>query len=213
MASLSMNISFRFEGGLCPIKPTEMSLVPAPFYLDNSQLSFILRKAIELLADIMGWSGNHRKEKPVSNNHAISKLDDLITTLIDSVKGYEHSADKVKSVEFQTLFRDLAAERSKAVDLLQARSLALGGQPNTFGSAAGTVHRRIEDIFVALGGGDKAVIQAIDRGEDYLREEFERVLKDEAMDAETNAVVRQAHESVSHGHVVVNSLKDQLANA
>ena len=149
----------------------------------------------------------------MSNNHAISKLDDLITTLIDSVKGYEHSADKVKSAEYQTLFRDLAGERTRAVDLMQARSRALGGKPNAFGSVAGTVHRRMDDIFVALGGGDKAVIQAVDRGEDYLREEFERVLKDEAIDAETQAVVRQAHESVAHGHMVVNGLKDQLATA
>ena len=147
----------------------------------------------------------------MSNTHVISKLDDLITTLIDSVKGYEHSADKTQSVEHQTLFCDLAGERTKAVDLLQARSRALGGKPNEFGSAAGTVHRRIEDIFVALGGGDKAVIQAIDRGEDYLREEFERVLKDKAIDAETHEVVRRAHESVAHGHMVVNGLKDQFA--
>jgi uncharacterized protein (TIGR02284 family) len=147
----------------------------------------------------------------MSTNHAISKLDDLITTLIDSVKGYEHSADKVKSDAFQTLFRDLAAERGKAVDLLQAHSRALGGDPNAFGSVAGTVHRRMEDIFVALGGGDKAVIQALDRGEDYLREEFERVIKDEAIDPETLDVVRHAYASVAHGHGVVNGLKEQLA--
>ncbi|WP_420145013.1 PA2169 family four-helix-bundle protein [Sphingobium sp.] len=149
----------------------------------------------------------------MSNNHAISKLDDLITTLIDSVKGYEHSAEKIQSVEYQTLFRDLAGERTKAVDLLQDRSRALGGKPNAFGSMAGTVHRQMEGLFVALGGGDKAVIQAIDRGEDYLREEFERVLKDEAIDEETQAIVRRAHESVAHGHMVVKGLKDQLAAA
>ncbi|HUD94209.1 PA2169 family four-helix-bundle protein [Sphingobium sp.] len=149
----------------------------------------------------------------MSNNHAISKLDDLITTLIDSVKGYQHSADKVKSPEFQTLFRDLAVERSNAVELLQERSRTLDGKPNQFGSAAGTVHRRLEDILVALGGGDKAVIQAVDRGEDYLREEFERVLKDSAIDEETLAVVRRAHESVLRGKIVIDNLKVQLAAA
>ena len=122
------------------------------------------------------------------HNHTISKLDDLITTLIDSVKGYEHSAEKAKSAPFETLFGDLAAERRAAVGLLQERSRQLGGKPNEFGSAAGTVHRWIEDIHVALGGGDKAIIQAIDRGEDYLSEEFARVLKDDAIDAETLAV-------------------------
>lgn len=149
----------------------------------------------------------------MSNNHAISKLDDLITTLIDSVKGYEHSAEKAKSPEFQALFRDLATERQVAVTLLQDRSRALDGKPNEFGSAAGTVHRRLEDILVALGGGDKAVIQAIDRGEDYLREEFNRVLKDTKIDAETQSFVQRAHESVLHGQTVVTRLKEQLATA
>ncbi len=149
----------------------------------------------------------------MSNNHAISKLDDLITTLIDSVKGYSHSADKTKSDYYGKLFQDLAAERQQAVALLQERSRALGGKPNDFGSVAGTVHRRMEDIFVALGGGDKAVIQAIDRGEDYLRDEFERVIKDDAIDAETQTAVQQAYGSVAHGRSVVETLKQQLAAA
>jgi uncharacterized protein (TIGR02284 family) len=147
----------------------------------------------------------------MSNNHAISKLDDLITTLIDSVKGYDHSADKAKTPSMAQLFRDLSAERTEVVKLLQDRSRALDGRPNQFGSAAGTVHRRLEDILVALGGGDKAVVQAIDRGEDYLDEEFQRVLKDEAIDAETRAVILRAHQSVLHGRSIVDSLKLQLA--
>jgi uncharacterized protein (TIGR02284 family) len=146
----------------------------------------------------------------MSNNHAISKLDDLITTLIDSVKGYSHSAEKARSAEFQTLFRELAAEREQAVMLLQARSEMLGGKPNRFGSAAGTVHRRLEDILVALGGGDKAVVQAIDRGEDYLREEFERVRKDDAIDAETREVVERAFQSVARGRALIDALKQSV---
>jgi uncharacterized protein (TIGR02284 family) len=147
----------------------------------------------------------------MSNNHAISKLDDLITTLIDSIKGYDHSADKTQIPSMAQLFRDLSAERTEVVKLLQDRSRALDGRPNQFGSAAGTVHRRLEDILVALGGGDKAVVQAIDRGEDYLDEEFQRVLKDDAIDAETQAVILRAHQSVLHGRSIVDSLKLQLA--
>ena len=55
------------------------------------------------------------------NNHVISKLDDLITTLIDSVKGYEHSAGKAKSPAFETLFRALAAERPRAPSIAASR--------------------------------------------------------------------------------------------
>ncbi len=148
----------------------------------------------------------------MSTNHVLSKLDDLITTLIDSVKGYEHSAEKAEAPRFQQLFRDLAAERREAVAMLQARSQALGGKPNDFGSAAATLHRRVEDLRLAFGGGDKAIIAEVERGEDYLKEEFDRVIKDEAMDAESQAVVRRAHESVLNGHAVISALKHQLVD-
>lgn len=58
----------------------------------------------------------------MSTNHEISKIDDLITTLIDSVKGYDHSAEKVDSPDLKTLFVDLATQRCATVKLLQQAS-------------------------------------------------------------------------------------------
>jgi len=55
----------------------------------------------------------------MSTNHEISKIDDLITTLIDSVKGYDHSAQKVDSPDLKALFIDLATQRRAAVECLQ----------------------------------------------------------------------------------------------
>lgn len=147
----------------------------------------------------------------MSGNHDLSKIDDLITTLIDSIKGYEHSADKVKSGDLQQLFTDLAAQRRSAVELLQQTSRTLGGSPNDFGSAAATVHRRIEDLRVALGGGDSAVVSEIERGEDYLKEEFDRVVRDEAIDARTREAVTSAYQSVTRGHALISDLKHRLA--
>jgi len=62
-----------------------------------------------------------------------SKLDDLIVTMIDSVKGYEHSAGMAHGA-YAALFTKLAAERREAVALLQAHSSAIGGSPKDFGS-------------------------------------------------------------------------------
>jgi uncharacterized protein (TIGR02284 family) len=147
----------------------------------------------------------------MSANHELSKIDDLITTLIDSVKGYDHSAEKVESPELKALFVDLAGERRRAVALLQQTSRELGGTPNDFGSAAATVHRRIEDLRVALGGGDKAIINEIERGEDYLKEEFDRVLNDEEASAPTRTAVAEAYRSVAHGHAKISALKHAYA--
>lgn len=149
----------------------------------------------------------------MSTNHDVSKLDDLIVTTIDSVKGYEHSADKAEGSRFAQLFRDLADERRQVVATLQAESRRLGGTPNDFGSAAATLHRRWEDLRVALGGGDAAIIKAIERGEDYLKEEYERVLNDDRMGAETKAVVSECYGSVRHGNDMAGELKHILESA
>jgi len=149
----------------------------------------------------------------MSTNHDVSKLDDLIITLIDSVKGYEHSADKVEAARYRDFFLAMAQERREAVTALQSTSRALGGTPADYGSAAATLHRRLEDLRVALGGGDKAIVKEIERGEDYLKEEFERVLADERMSVAGKAAAREAYVSVRRGHDRTSALKHQLEAA
>jgi uncharacterized protein (TIGR02284 family) len=149
----------------------------------------------------------------MSDNTDISKLDDLIVTTIDSVKGYEHSAEHAEAARYADLFRRLASERRDVVAGLQARSRALGGTPNEFGSAAGTLHRGFESLRRALGGGDEAIVKEVERGEDYLKEEFERALGDDAISTETRAIIDGCYTTVKRGHDIVSQLKHQLAAA
>ena len=100
----------------------------------------------------------------MSTNTDTSKLDDLIHTVIDSIKGFERSAEDAPDGRFAGFFRDMARDRREVATILQARSRALGGSPTDQGSIAGTLHRRWEDLRAALGGGDKAVIQEVERG-------------------------------------------------
>jgi uncharacterized protein (TIGR02284 family) len=149
----------------------------------------------------------------MSETHDNSKLDDLIVTLIDSVKGFEHSAGKAEAARYRDFFVDMARERREAVTLLQAASRAEGGTPADYGSAAATLHRRFEDLRVALGGGDTAIVREVERGEDYLKEEFERVLADERMSPAAMAAVREAYGSVRRGHDKASALKRELETA
>jgi uncharacterized protein (TIGR02284 family) len=146
----------------------------------------------------------------MSDNHDVSKLDDLIVTLIDSVKGFEHSAEKAEAARYKDFFLEMAQERRTAVTVLQAASRAEGGTPADYGSMAATLHRRIEDLRVAFGGGDKAIVKEVERGEDYLKEEFDRVLTDERMSPAALVAVRQAHDSVRRGHDRASALKHEL---
>jgi uncharacterized protein (TIGR02284 family) len=149
----------------------------------------------------------------MSENHDNSKLDDLIVTLIDSVKGFEHSAERAEGTRYRDDFLAMARERREAVETLQAASRAEGGSPADYGSAAATLHRRIEDLRVAFGGGDAAIVKEVERGEDYLKEEFERVLADARMSPAAMAAVREAYGSVRRGHDRARAMKQALEAA
>ncbi|MBO9712910.1 PA2169 family four-helix-bundle protein [Sphingomonas sp.] len=146
-------------------------------------------------------------------NHDVSKLDDLIVTTIDSARGYANAADHADAERYAAFFREMATERLHLVDLLSAQSRAEGGTPAEYGSTAATIHRRWEDLRTALGGGDAAILAEVEHGEDYLLEEWRRVLDDERMSTDSLAVVRPAFETVQRGHARARALRDELAAA
>ena len=145
----------------------------------------------------------------MSINTDISKLDDLIVTTIDSIRGYENSADHANAGRYADFFRSMAGERRNVVSRLQSASRTLGGTPAEYGSAAATLHRRWEDLRHALGGGDVALLKEVERGEEYLKEEFERALGDDNISASARAVIAECFESVLHGHGRARALQQQ----
>jgi uncharacterized protein (TIGR02284 family) len=146
----------------------------------------------------------------MSTNTDTSKLDDLITTTLDSVRGFEESAQNAPDGRFTSFFREMASERREVVSQLQAHSRSLGGSPTEQGSVAAAIHRRWEDLRAALGGGDKAVIQEVERGEDYLKQEYERAMNDTNVSEATRAVITTAYASVRRGHDRARDLKHQV---
>lgn len=71
---------------------------------------------------------------------------------------------------------------------------------------AASVHRRWKDLRRAFGGGDHGIAAEVERGEAYLKEEFDRVLADDKIPAETLTVVRRANESVIRGQEQARNL-------
>jgi uncharacterized protein (TIGR02284 family) len=141
----------------------------------------------------------------------ITTLNTLITTLIDSINGYEDSAANLDSPRIQQLFREKAGERQRVVESLRAEVRRLGGNPEDDGSFLGKTHQRFLDLKAAIAGRDeKAVINETERGEDYLKEKFETALSSSTLSGETRAAVEQAYQSVRSGHDQVSALKHGL---
>src|SRR5206468_10844957 len=113
------------------------------------------------------------------NNHSdeISTLNTLIATTIDSITGYENSAKDIENQRFAEIFRQRATERQQVVEELRAEVRRLGGDAEDSGSFLGKTHQRFEDLKAAVTGQDEqAIINEVERGEDYLKEKFETAL-------------------------------------
>jgi uncharacterized protein (TIGR02284 family) len=148
------------------------------------------------------------------NDHDIQVLNSLITTTIDSANGFERSAEDADARQFVDMFREFAQERRQVVGRLQERVRTLGGTPNDDGSLKADLHRRWVDLRDAISrGGDKEVINEVERGEDYLKEKYDTALADSELSPETLAVIREAYQSVRAGHDRASALKHSLQGA
>jgi len=146
-------------------------------------------------------------------DHDISVLNSLITTTIDSANGFERSAEDAESPRFTQMFRDFAQERRQIVDRLQEKVRQLGGTPNDDGSLIAGLHRRWEDLKDALGAGDKAVIDEVERGEDYIKDKYEEALGDDRLGPDSRGLIQECFESIRRGHDQASQLKHGMEAA
>jgi len=144
-------------------------------------------------------------------DHDIATLNSLTTTTIDSCDGYERAAEDASAGRFREMFRECARERRAAVSDLQQTVRSLGGTPVDDGSLMANIHRRWLDLKNALsGGGDKAIIDEVERGEDYIKGKYEEALGDSELSPTALEAVDAAYCSVRAGHDRVRDLKHSM---
>lgn len=141
-------------------------------------------------------------------NAEIITLNTLTATLIDSVNGYQDAAENTHSDRFKEMFTQAADERTEAVEKLRAQVTAIGGSAEDDGSFLGKTHQRFLDLKAAITGrDDKAIINEVERGEDYLKEKFELALSKGELSAQSRTIVEEVFQSVRNGHDKMSSLK------
>jgi len=142
------------------------------------------------------------------HSDTISTLNTLIATTIDSITGYEDSAQNIDNERFREIFRQRANERQQVVESLRSEVRRLGGNPEDDGSFLGKAHQRFEDLKAAVTGRDeKAIINEVERGEDYLKDKFETALDGDTLTGDSRAVVERCYQSVRSGHDQMSQLK------
>src|SRR6478672_3393396 len=142
------------------------------------------------------------------HSDTISTLNTLIATTIDSVNGYEDSAENIDHERFREMFRDRANERQQVVEELRTEVRRLGGEPEDDGSIMGKTRQRFVDLKAAITGRDeKSIVNEVERGEDYLKEKWQAALQSGDLDGETHDLVERCYQSVKAGHDQMSQLK------
>lgn len=147
-----------------------------------------------------------------SSEHDVSVLNGLIKTTLDSRKGFRDASEDATSPRFARMFGEFAAERGAVAGRLQEEVRRLGGDPEDDSGFLAAAHRTFMDLKAAIAGrDDKAVINEVERGEDYIKSKYEAALKDSDLSPSTLQVITEAFGSVRAGHDRVSALKHNLA--
>lgn len=144
----------------------------------------------------------------MDSNHDISVVNSLIKTTLDSVKGFKEAAEDSEAGQYATLFSEFASERSRVASMLQDEVRRLGGNPEDDSSMLAAAHRAFMNVKeLLMSRNDRAIIEEVERGEDYIKEKFQTALRDDELSTSTRTVIEQAFTSVRAGHDRVSALK------
>tara|TARA_R110000803_G_scaffold69785_1_gene132238 strand:- start:1042 stop:1485 length:444 start_codon:yes stop_codon:yes gene_type:complete len=137
----------------------------------------------------------------------IDALNDVTKVLIDSKKGYEKCyelADDGYALRAQFLKR--ANERADLVSRIQHHVRTLGGEPQTDGGTLGTLHRGFTQFVSLFRDDEKAALEAVDDGEEYLAKAIEDRLEKSEVQGQARALLQDALRSAREGEAFADRL-------
>ena len=142
----------------------------------------------------------------------IATLNDLIETSKDGEKGFALAAKDAKDPALASVFREGEQSCREAARELQERVLALGGNPDDSGSVSGAVHRGWVNLkATASPREDKAILEEVERGEDFAKASYEAALKTNLPGDVRELVERQYRGAVAN-HDRIRELRNQYRN-
>ncbi len=106
----------------------------------------------------------------------LSTLQNLIQMNIDARDGFNEAAQNVDNLTIESLFRELAAQRSEQASELGSLVALNRTAPQSRGSMAAAAHRAWMDLRSAMGGGTAAMLAEAERGENMLKSGYESAL-------------------------------------
>lgn len=138
---------------------------------------------------------------------------DLIETLEDGRKGFQHAADRLTESEHGDLadtFRKFSAQRALLAAELEKMAASYGDDIDEDGSVAAAVHRGWMSFKDIISGSDASgVLDAAVQGEEHAVSEFTDAL-DQDISQDLRVVVQRQFAEVANVCSEVRSLRNRL---
>ncbi|QDU27550.1 hypothetical protein ETAA8_26380 [Anatilimnocola aggregata] len=141
---------------------------------------------------------------------SIDWLQSLIQINIDSRDGFKEASEnlKEKNPSLANRFCSLAQQRDSQATELQTMVASNAEAPTESGSFSAAAHRTWMDLRTALGGGEQAVLDEAERGEDTIKAKYEEALKDMGGSEPCCDTLRRHLTAVQSSHDEVKALRD-----
>lgn len=146
-----------------------------------------------------------------TQEHAVKVLNSLIETTLDSAHGYKEAAESSEDARYKTMFSERSLKRMKLSGDLQAEVRSFGGEPQDDQSLLGKAHNKFLDLKAAiLGHDEKAIINEVERGEDFIKAKFEKAVDDQDLPANVRETLSRACQDIKADHDEVSRIKHSL---
>ena len=148
----------------------------------------------------------------VDNDRVISTLNGLIETCKDGQQGFQEASEGVERADLKSYFNECSIQRSQFAGELQSLVRTLGGDPETSGSIAGSLHRGWINIKSAVTGKDEgSILNECERGEDSAKNTYKEAL-DGFLPDYVREVVQRQYDGVIMAHDKTKALRDAYNN-
>jgi uncharacterized protein (TIGR02284 family) len=138
-------------------------------------------------------------------------LNSLISTLLDSQKGFADIGEHLKDETLKRYFLAESLKRARLRGNLEEVLHQTGVHDiKESGTTAGAIHRAWGDLKAKLGGGDHALLETAEQGEDNAKKAYADALEqDLPLPVRQLVAEQQAHVLTSHDFI--RSHRDALA--
>jgi len=146
-----------------------------------------------------------------ANDHAVDVLNGLIETTLDSADGYRKAAETADNPTFKTMFETRARKRTQLVGELKTEVRTFGGEPKDDGSMLAATHRAFLGLKDKVtGSNDKSVIDEVERGEDFIKQRFEKAISDQDLTPAARSAIERCYAAVKADHDEMSALKHRM---